>query len=83
MSKKQFWAIVEQLSSIIFFFQFLQTANRLLHQLPNMERHYQLEGVKGLLQVFCDVVAMLKNQEDTRAMLPSGLTKNVQVGFYY
>jgi hypothetical protein len=62
-----------------FFFQFLQTANRLLHQLPSMERHYQVEGVKGLLQVFCDVVAMLKNQEDTRAMLPSGLAKNVQV----
>ena len=43
-----------------------------------MERHYQLEGVKGLLQVFCNVVAMLKNQEETRAMLPSGLKKNVQ-----
>ena len=44
-----------------------------------MERHHQLDGARGLLEVYCDVVGMLKAQEDTRALLPPGLEKNIRV----
>ena len=59
--------------------QFLQTSNRLLNSLTTMERHHQLDGARGLLEVYCDVVGMLKAQEDTRALLPPGLEKNIRV----
>ncbi len=44
-----------------------------------MERHHQLVGAQGLLEVYCEVVTMLKAQEDTRALLPPGLEKNIRV----
>jgi hypothetical protein len=69
------------LNTLIYFYkiQFLQTSNRLLHSLTTMERHLQLDGARGLLGVHCDVIGMLKAQEDTRALLPSGLEKNIRV----
>jgi hypothetical protein len=60
-------------------FQFLITSLRLLETMPTMEKHLQLEGARGLLEVLSEVLAMLKSMEDSSFRITSGLTKNLKV----